>query len=57
MLHKVARAYGKWPHEVMQLSVEEQNIAFLCVLTHDAHVASIMKDGGAFPVVDLARMV
>ena len=59
MLHKVARTYGKWPHEFLDLSFEQQNLAVLCVLEHDAAVAHAVKRGKTpvFPTVSLSDVL
>ena len=58
MVDRLARTYGKWPHEVLELDTEQQNFAVLCMLTHDAHVAQTVKSAGmVFPTLDLASVL
>lgn len=56
MVRKVARFFGKWPHEFEELDVYQQNLALLCVLDHDAAFMSIAEKSGAFPTFNVSEV-
>jgi hypothetical protein len=56
MIRKVARYFGKWPHEFEYLDVYQQNLALLCVLDHEAAMLDLADRSGAFPVISASEV-
>lgn len=50
MVHRVASAYGKWPHEVLGLDPEQLGLALSCVQAADRSRAAMIKASKAWPM-------
>lgn len=50
MVHRIARAYGKWPHEVEELTPYQLTMAKICLERADVENATAIRDTAAMPV-------
>jgi len=57
-MHKVARSYGKWPSELLDLPADELSLVVLCYLeaegvASDTAAAITRKRGMVIPIVNI----
>jgi len=52
-MHRIAKCYGKWPHEVMELDPMEMALAFAAMNEAKAFAQNVASRGMVFPIVDV----
>ena len=53
MVHRIARAYGRLPHEILSLDPVEFELAALCLDAADGQCAADVERYGAMAVLDI----
>jgi hypothetical protein len=55
-LAQLAEAYGRWPHEVLELDAFQEGLALACLELRLDNAIRMAKGGGVFPVIQVGRV-